>query len=93
VVAIDLEAPGQRGRAPVELLVEVVADAADGLRDEQRGRGGVEEARHVGARAAQAPDPGRRPQGDPAPDPQPPFQTANGPHQWSGTSFQLVARK
>ncbi len=70
VVAVDLEAPRQRRRAPVELLVEVVADAADGLRDEQRRRGGVEEARHVGARAAQAPDPGGRPQGDPAPDPQ-----------------------
>ena len=25
--------------------------------------------------------------------PRPPSQTANGPHQWSGTSFQLVARK
>jgi hypothetical protein len=25
--------------------------------------------------------------------PRPPFHTANGPHQWSGTSFQLVARK
>src|SRR3954467_53311 len=36
VVAVDLEAPRQRGRAPVELLVEVVADATDGLRDEQR---------------------------------------------------------
>src|SRR3954469_10751869 len=70
VVAIDLEPPRQRGRAPVELLVEVVADAPDGLRDEQGRGGGVEEARDVGARAAQAPDPGGRAQRDAAPDPQ-----------------------
>jgi hypothetical protein len=25
--------------------------------------------------------------------PSPPSQIAKGPHQWSGTSFQLVARK
>ena len=25
--------------------------------------------------------------------PRPPSQTANGPHQWSGTSSQLVTRK
>src|SRR3954468_11228160 len=70
VVAVDLEAPRQRGRAPVELLVEVVADTTDGLRDEQRRRRGIEKARHVGARATQAPDPGGRAQRDAAPDPQ-----------------------
>jgi len=52
VVAVDLEPPRQRRRAPVELLVEVVAHAADRLRDEQRRRRGVQEARHVGAGAA-----------------------------------------
>ncbi len=35
----DLKTPGQRGRAAEQLLVEVVADPADRLRDEQRSFG------------------------------------------------------
>jgi hypothetical protein len=64
----DLEAPWQRCRAAEELLVEVVADPADGLRDEQAGGGGVQEGRDVGTAAAQHDQAGERAAGDAAPD-------------------------
>jgi hypothetical protein len=52
-------------------LVEVVPDAADGLRDEQAGRGGVEKRRDVGAAAMKNDQPGERAAGDAPPDPEP----------------------
>ena len=55
---VDLEPPREAGRSPEQLLVEVVADAADRLRD-QEGRGGrVEEQRDVGSAAMKDPDAG-----------------------------------
>src|SRR5262249_39914577 len=48
VVRIDVEAPRQARRRAEELLVEVVADPADRLADEQPGCGGVHEPWDVG---------------------------------------------
>ena len=83
--------PGQVGGTAEELLVEVVADTPDGLGHEQRGCCGVKEARDVGTAAAE--HAGLRRlfrRAMPPQIPRPPLQTARGPHQWSGTSFQLV---
>jgi hypothetical protein len=53
---VDLERPGQ-SRGPTEqLLIEVVADAADGLRDEEGGRGGVEEQAAADQSGGEAPN-------------------------------------
>src|SRR6185312_11211115 len=67
----DLEAPGKVGRAAEELLVEVVADPADRLGDEQGGGGAVHEGGDRDARPVDPPDPDRGARGDPAPDPEP----------------------
>jgi hypothetical protein len=52
VRGVDVEGPGQGGWAAEELLVEVIPYAADGLRHEQPGRGGVQEARDACLAAA-----------------------------------------
>jgi hypothetical protein len=89
----DLKAPGQRRRAAKQLLVEVVADPADRLRDEQRGSGCVHEGRDVRARRRSTHSPASVPAAMPPQIPRPPLHTANGPHQCGGTSLQLVAKK
>jgi hypothetical protein len=65
---VDLERPWEAGRTPEELLVEVIADPADRLGDQERRRGGVEESRDVGAAAAQDPEASEGAGGDAAPD-------------------------
>ena len=92
VLGVDLDRPREVARTPEQLLVEVVADAPDRLRDEQSGRGRVEEQRDVGAGPVHAPDPDERAERDPAPMPRPPCQTANGPHQRSNEPSGVVAR-
>src|SRR5438045_897575 len=57
---VDLESPGQVRRPTEELLVEVVADTTDRLRDEQGRCGGVEEGRYVCPASAQDPEGGGR---------------------------------
>ena len=64
------QSPGERGRPAEQLLVEVVADPADRLSDEQSWSGRVQECGDVGAGAAQPPQPDERAGGHPAPDPQ-----------------------
>ena len=56
VVGLDLEAPGQVGRQAEELVVEPVAEPADGLRDEQAGRERVGERPEADAGEAAADD-------------------------------------
>jgi hypothetical protein len=85
--------PRQRRGTAEELLVEVAADPTDRLRDKQRRSDGIQEDRDVRSAAAQHPQAGERARGDAAQIPKPPRHTANGPHQWGGTSLQLVARK
>ena len=75
----DLETPRQRRRPAEQLLVEVVADPPDRLRDEQRRRGGVHEQRDVRAVAAQPPDADEGAGGDPAPDTKAPLPDCEGP--------------
>jgi hypothetical protein len=93
VGGVDVKGPGQAGRAAEELLVEVVPCAADGLRDEQRRRGGVHEPRDVRPRRRSTRRPPSVPSAIPPQILSPPFQIASGPHQWWGTSLQLVATK
>jgi hypothetical protein len=68
---VDLERPRQGGWAAEQLLVEVVADAPDGLRDEQRRRGRIKEQRDVRVPAMEHPDPDRGACRDATPDAQP----------------------
>src|SRR5581483_10059964 len=68
VLERDLQAPGQRGRAAEQLLVEVVADPADALRHQQGGRDRVHELGRVDAVAAQPPQADHGRQRDAAPD-------------------------
>ncbi len=92
----DLERPGQLGGRAEQLLVEVVADPADRLGDQQCGRHAVHEQLDLDARHAlsvQTPQAATHTRGDPAPDPRPPFQTANGPHQCGGICDGVVIRK
>ena len=70
VGGVDLKRPGQRGWLAEQFLVEVVADAADRLRDEQRGCCGVEESWDVRPAATQDPEPGEGAGKDAAPDAQ-----------------------
>jgi hypothetical protein len=70
VIGVYLQRPGQIGRAAEELLVEVVADAPDGLRDQQRRRGCVKEAGEGCAGAVHAPKADEGAQRDAAPDTQ-----------------------
>ena len=64
----DLEAPRQAGRLAEKLLVEVVADAPDGLGDQQRGRGRVAHQPPVGTGPVHPPDPDGGADRDAAPD-------------------------
>jgi hypothetical protein len=64
----DLKRPREIRRTAEELLVEVVADSSDRLRNQERRRRGVQEARDVGAAATQYPHAGEGARGDPAPD-------------------------
>jgi hypothetical protein len=57
VGGVDLESPWEARRAAEQLLVEVVADAADRLGDQQSGRRGIEEGGDAGAASAQNPEP------------------------------------
>src|SRR5260370_2416162 len=66
----DFEPPRQSGRPAEQLLVEVVADPADCLRNEQRRRGSVEELRDVRAAPTQHPQARECAPGDAAPDPE-----------------------
>src|SRR5436190_16865671 len=68
---VDVERPWQVRRAAEKLLVEIVADSPDRLRDEQAGRGSVEETGDVGSPPVQDPDARRRPGCDAAPDAEP----------------------
>jgi hypothetical protein len=65
----DLQRPRQVGRATEQLLVEVVADPADCLADQQRRRDGVHERGGRDARAAKAPEADEATERHPAPDP------------------------
>ena len=69
---VDLQAPGQGGGPAEQLLVEVVAEAPQRLRDQDRRGGGVVEGPQPQAAAAQQPDAGDDPEGDAAPDAQSP---------------------
>jgi len=66
-----LQAPGQVRRAAEQFLVEVVADPADALGDQQAGRHRVHEHRDVAATFADPPDTDRDRQRYRAPDPEP----------------------
>ena len=68
---VDLQAPRQAGGLAEQLLVEVVAQAADGLGDQQGRRDRVHEQRHAGPGPAHPPGPYQRPRGDAAPHTQP----------------------
>ena len=69
----DLQAEEQLGGRPEQLLVEVVADPADGLGDQQAGRGRLHEAEQVVAPQTPVDDeqPDEHAAGDPAPDAEP----------------------
>ena len=92
VDGVDLEPPREIGRLPEELLVPPVPDPPDSLGDEQAGCEAVGEEPHVGAGPLgdQAADETSR--GDPAPHSEAALPDREGPHHWSGTSSQLVAR-
>ena len=79
VFMIDLERPREHGGPAKELLVEVVADTADRLSDQQSGSRAVQERRDFGSRATEPPDASERAGGDSAPDP----ETALPHGQWS----------
>ena len=68
VLGSDLETPRKVGRAAEELLVPPVAEAADPLRDEKRGRDAVGELRDGDARAPRDDRPDDTAEPDPAPD-------------------------
>ena len=85
-----LKAPGEAGGATEELLVEVVADPSDCLRNQKPRGNRVHKARDAHARAAQGNDTARNPPRIPHQIPRPPCQIASHPHQLCGTSFQLV---
>ena len=89
---VDLEAPGQVGRLSEELLVPPVADPPHRLRHEQAWRETVGEEPYVRAGPLRDEASDETTRAIPPQTPSPPFQIANGPHHWSGTSFQLVAR-
>src|SRR5829696_10133784 len=63
-----LKRPGKARRATEQLLVEVVADAPDRLREEDPGRDRLGKARDVHPATAQEDDASERPAGDTAPD-------------------------
>ena len=71
VGAVDRDAPRQVGRRPVQLLVEEVAEAAEGLHHEQAGRDHVRPLRERLVPAARDVPGGDRAGDDPAVDPQP----------------------
>ena len=89
---VDLEPPGEIGGLPEELLVPPVPDPPDSLGDEQARCEAVGEQPHVAPARFAIKPPTRHPAAIPPHTPRPPFQIAKGPHHWSGTSFQLVAR-
>ena len=64
----DLQGPGQPGRLAEELLVEIVANPADGLRDQQCRSDRVREPPGVSSGSLDPPDPGRGPGRDAPPD-------------------------
>ena len=74
---VDLKRPRETARATEEFLVEVVADPADRLGDQQRRRRCIEESRDVGAAAAKHPEASEGPGGDAAPDAEPPVPDRN----------------
>ena len=93
VARVDLEPPRQVGRLAEELLVPPVADPPDRLGDEQaRVRGSRRGATRRRRRAWRSSRRRDSRAAIPPQTPRPPFQIANGPHHWSGTSSQLVAR-
>src|SRR5438105_14556052 len=67
----DLQPPRQRGRLPEQLLVPVVADPADSLREQEAGRDRVHHQPPAVPRAADDHGAGRHPERDPAPDAEP----------------------
>jgi hypothetical protein len=73
----DLERPRQIGRAPEQLLVEVIPPAADGLGGEEPGRDVVEEDKGLDVLDARHDHDGDRPARQHAPDAEPPFQIWN----------------
>ncbi len=70
VCIVDLEPPRQVGRLAVELLVPPVAEAADRLRQQERGRDDVHRAQHAPAGALDHPGAREHAEEDPAPDPE-----------------------
>src|SRR6266581_300866 len=75
----DDQGPRKGRGLAVELLVEVVADPADGLGDEQCGSYRVGERRETDAMPPQPPDARERPARDAAPDPQTAGPDREGP--------------
>src|SRR6516164_7563070 len=75
----DVQPPRQARRPAEQLLVEVVADTPDRLRDQQRGRDGVGEQPRVRACPAHPPDARGRAERDAAPDPQSPVPDGEDP--------------
>ena len=73
VLGRDLDRPGQVARLPEELLVEVVAPAADRLREQDPGSGRVHEGVDALAGAVHHPGADEHAGGDAAPDPEAAF--------------------
>src|SRR6266566_8250809 len=69
----DLESPRQGRGAAEQLLVEIVADAADRLCHKQSGSSRIEKGGNLGATAPQHPEPSQRAGGNAAPDAQAAF--------------------
>src|SRR5206468_7580060 len=67
---VDLQAPRKARRPAEQLLVEVVADPADRLRDEDRRGGRVQHPGDIRPPPSQDPDPDDHPPGDAPPAPQ-----------------------
>src|SRR5439155_26227337 len=68
---IDLQPPRQAGRLAVQLLVPVVAPAADSLREQEPRRDGVHEQKNAGARTVDDPGADHAAEEDPAPASEP----------------------
>ncbi len=79
-VGVDLQRPGQIGLAPVQLLVEPVAPAADGLRDGEAGRERVGPGRERDAAAAAADPRAERAERHGAPDAESALPDLEGVH-------------
>ena len=88
---VDFQAPRQRGLAAVELLVEVVPQSADRLRENDSRRDGVAEGRQRNAQAAACNPRTDAAERDRTPDAQAAVPDAQGPDQ-TGAALAEVLR-